>query len=148
MEYDVDFRVPTVTCVDTEDVPWMECVPDIKTQMTSKMVCEPKSKVECSPVSNNFCTTVTWQESYEQKFEQCNPNGIYRKPYQVVDHKKKCLLPDAQTSLPTAPLRNLQPGENLPQNLFRNPNVNGKRSVSDFTGEGRPSPVFVASQEN
>ena len=125
----------------------MECVPDIKTQMTSKMVCDPKSRVECSPVSNNFCTTITWDESEEVKIPECNPNGIYRKPFQEVDHKKKCLLPDKQTALPTAPLQNLQPKENLAQNTFPNPNVNGKRSIRDFGGEGRPSPVFVA-QEN
>ena len=34
----------------------MDCVDDIKTQMTSKMTCEPKSSVSCVPQTTEVCT--------------------------------------------------------------------------------------------
>ena len=33
----------------------MDCVDDTKTQMTSKMTCEPKSTVSCSPETTELC---------------------------------------------------------------------------------------------
>ena len=51
----VPFEVPEVLCKPGDPIPWMDCVDDIKTQMTSKMTCEPKSTVSCSPQTSEVC---------------------------------------------------------------------------------------------
>merc|ERR1719315_696930 len=137
VEYKVPFKVPAIVCVDAEKIPWNDCKEVYKHQMTSKMTCTPKSAVECSPISSRLCTTFTWQESYQEVVPECE-TGYISKPRQEVSHKKKCLLPDSQTSLPSAPLNPLKPKEELKQNVFSN----GVRSGRDFEDDSRPSPVF------
>ena len=59
--YHVDFNVPKITCTPDKEIPWMDCVDDMKTQMTSKMTCEPKSTVSCSPQTTEMCVRgKTW----------------------------------------------------------------------------------------
>ena len=141
VEYKVPFKTPTIVCVDAEKIPWNDCVDIFKTQMTSKMTCKPKSAVECSPISSRLCTTVQWQESYQEVVPKCE-TGYISKPRQEVSHKKKCLLPDTHTSLPSSPLQPLKPKEELKQNVF--PGV-GQRSGRDFD-DGKPSPVFTPEE--
>merc|ERR1712037_1031391 len=146
VEYLVPFEVPKITCTPGEEIPWMDCVDDTKTQMTSKMTCEPKSTVSCSPETTELCIPVRWEEFRQEPKPECSIGKVF-KPRQEVSHKKKCLLPDSGTRLPNAPLQNLRPKENLVQNVFPNPNnPNGKRSARDFGPGGRPSPVFVPDQ--
>merc|ERR1739848_412985 len=145
--YFVEFDVPQITCTPDKEIPWMDCVDDIKTQMTSKMTCEPKSTVSCSPQTTEMCVTVGWEEIRQEPKPECNTDKKFYKPRQEVSHKKKCLLPDTGTKLPNGPLQNLKEKENLAQNVFPNPNnPNGKRSARDFGPGGRPSPVFVPEQ--
>jgi len=140
VDYQVPFKVPQIDCVAGTPIPWMDCVDDTKTQMTSKMTCEPKSAVSCVPQTTEMCTRVVWEEFRQEPVSECTI-GKVNKPRQEVSHKKKCLLPDTATRLPNGPLQNLLPKENLAQNVF--PNPNGKRSTRDFGSDGRPSPVFV-----
>ena len=55
VEYLVPFEVPQVECKPGDIIPWTDCVDDTKTQMTSKMTCEPKSTVSCSPQTERKC---------------------------------------------------------------------------------------------
>jgi len=141
--YQAPFIVPQIDCTAGEIIPWTDCVDDTKTQMTSKMTCEPKSAVQCSPQTERKCIFVYWEEFRQEPVPECKPASV-NKPRQEVSHKKKCLLPDTATRLPNGPLQNLLPKENLAQNVF--PNPNGKRSARDFGSGGRPSPVFVPDQ--
>merc|ERR1719433_927746 len=88
--------------------------------MVSNMTCTPKTKVECLPVVKKLCTTIRWTE-----------------PFQEVAHKKKCLLPDQETSLPNKPLEDLAPKEKLEQNEFNNPlNPSDVLAQNDFVRVG------------
>merc|ERR1739847_36129 len=145
--YHVEFDVPKITCIPDKEIPWMDCVDEMKTQMTSKMTCEPKSTVSCSPQTTELCTRVDWVDIRQEAKPECNTDKKFYKPRQEVIHKKKCLLPDTGTRLPNGPLQNLKEKENLAQNVFPNPNNPiGKRSARDFGPGGRPSPVFVPEQ--
>merc|ERR1719347_1471808 len=107
------------------------------------MTCKPHAAVECSPVSSQKCVTVKWEESYQEVQPKCE-TGYVNKPRQEVSHKKKCLLPDTNTALPSGPLQPLKPKEELKQNVF--PGPVGRSGKSFENAESRPSPVFVAEE--
>ena len=87
---------------------------------------------------------VQWTESHQKVVEDCDSSGMVRQPRQEVSHKKKCLLPDTQTALPSGPLLPLKPKEELKQNVF--PGPVGRSGKSFENAESRPSPVFVAEE--
>ena len=53
--YKARFNVTTIQCTPGEPIPWTDCVDDNKTQMTSKMTCEPKATVSCTPETSEKC---------------------------------------------------------------------------------------------
>ena len=108
------FKVPVMNCTEKNEIPWKDCRAKQKTQIVSNMKCTPKTKVECLPVVKEVCTTIRWLESYQEKIEKCDDNPLRTwQPYQEVSHKKKCLLPDKETSLPNKPLKDLAPKEKV-----------------------------------
>ena len=56
VDFQKKFKVPKIECVPDEEIPWTDCVDDTKTQMVSKMTCQPKSTVSCSPQTSQLCT--------------------------------------------------------------------------------------------
>ncbi len=54
----VDFKVPKITCVDGEAIPYMDCVDANKTQMATKMTCEVKHAKNCEPVVATKCKDI------------------------------------------------------------------------------------------
>ena len=56
VDFQKKFKVPKIECVPDEEIPWTDCVDDTKTQMTSRMTCEPKSTVSCTPQTSQLCT--------------------------------------------------------------------------------------------
>ena len=113
VEYEVPFTVPKMECTEKgNNIPWKDCRTKQKTKMVSNMTCTPQTKVECLPVVKELCTTIKWTESLQEKNETCNNTKSWQ-PFQEVSHKKKCLLPDKETPLPTKPLEKLEPKEKV-----------------------------------
>jgi hypothetical protein len=144
VEFDMPFKVPVMNCTEKDEIPWKDCQEKQKTQMVSNMTCTPKTKVECLPVVKELCTTIHWTESHQEKIEKCDGSSSTWEPYQEVSHKKKCLLPDKETSLPNKPLEDLEPKENLEQNVFSNPNPLNPSDVLAQNDFGRGDPRRTA----
>jgi len=137
IEHEVPFKVPEMKCEEKNEIPWKDCTVQQKTQMVSNMTCTPKTKVECLPVVKKLCTTIRWTESHQEKIEKCDGTTKTWEPFQEVAHKKKCLLPDQETSLPNKPLEDLAPKEKLEQNEFNNPlNPSDVLAQNDFVRVG------------
>ena len=102
-----------MNCTEKDEIPWKDCQVKQKTEMVSSMTCTPKTKIECLPVVKELCTTIRWTESHQEKIEKCDGTTKTWEPFQEVAHKKKCLLPDQETSLPNKPLEDLAPKEKV-----------------------------------
>lgn len=106
----VPFITTDIICTNTTKIPWMDCEETVKEQMTMNMTCVPKAAVKCVPITETLCTTVDWQEFYQEVESNCTTIQVAQ-PYQEVSHRKKCLLSNPDADLDTEVLQDLKPNE-------------------------------------
>jgi len=107
IDIEVDFNITEIVCKNGTQIPWMDCEQTVKEQMVMNLTCEPKAALECKPVNEKHCTTVDWQEFYQEVEYDCSAIQV-AEPYQKVSHKKKCLLTNPDADLDTEVLQDLK----------------------------------------
>lgn len=89
----VDFKVPKIDCLDSNEIPYTDCEGTEKEQMTTSMSCEVKHTTSCEPAVSTKCKNIEYQICSEVPKENCTTIDVMI-PTQKKVHKKKCLLPD------------------------------------------------------
>ena len=90
----VGFKVPKMNCTEVGTVPWQDIVEDEKEKMTTSMTCTIDYATDCKPKVSEKCSEVKYMECNELPRPSCDPSEKIKKPDQIFEHKKKCLLPD------------------------------------------------------
>ena len=70
------------------------------TTMAFGMTCDIEKTVNCTPITQLKCKRITYNEIQQEPHEECK-DFYFWIPIQKKEHKKKCILPDISTKLPS-----------------------------------------------
>merc|ERR1719205_421938 len=106
------------------------------------MTCVVKSTTNCISKVRNDCKHIYYQECKEIPVPTCEPKYVH-KPTQELNHKKKCLLPDA----PPAPAYGAPAATAAPATSYGSPTAAPATSYSASAGRrGRAQQQNVQQQ--
>jgi hypothetical protein len=75
---------------------YFECILNISLTIQHLLI-QVKHAIDCRPVTSNKCKEIKYQECHELPIEDCKNHDVMV-PMQELVHKKKCLLPDLESS--------------------------------------------------